>query len=151
MAASDNAFSMSVACWITLVTHCLSHSGTLWLYPCIIGALRVGMCLHISPRAFLVQSLAKVFLSHPQEEDSSRSGNIDNLSYPLSTVKVSTTNMDCLHQRWARQLLCGSTLVPHPSTLKLVSLPLVSGASLRLALGPHPPQTMKSCFTRREA
>ena len=36
----------------------------------------------ISPHAFLVQSLAKVFLSHPPEEDSSCSRNIDNLSHP---------------------------------------------------------------------
>ena len=35
----------------------------------------------ISPPAFLVQSLANVFLSHPPEEDSSRSRNIDNLSH----------------------------------------------------------------------
>ena len=35
----------------------------------------------ISPPAFLVQSLANVFLSHPPEEDSSRSRNIDHLSH----------------------------------------------------------------------
>ena len=31
-----------------------------------------------------------------------------------------------------------------------LSLPLVSGASLCLVLGPHPPLTMRSCFNRRE-
>ena len=40
------------------------------------------------------------------------------------------------------QLLCGSALLPHPSTLKLVSLPLASGASFSLALSPHPPPTL---------
>ena len=33
------------------------------------------------------------------------------------------------------QLLCGSALLPCPSTLKLFSLPVASGASLRLVLG----------------
>ena len=41
-------------------------------------------------------------------------------------------------QRWTRQLLRGSALLPHSSTLKLVSLPLASGASLRLTLGDAP-------------
>ena len=40
-----------------------------------------------------------------------------------------------MHQRWTCQLLCKSALLPHPSTLKLVSLPLVSGASLCLEFG----------------
>ena len=43
--------------------------------------------------------------------------------------------MDRLHQPWTRQLLRRSTLVPRPSMLKLVSLPLASGVSLRLTLG----------------
>ena len=64
----------------------------------------------------------------------------------LSTVKVSTANANRLHQRWTRQLLRGSTLLPRPSMLKLFSLPVASGASFRLALGPHPPPTMGSCF-----
>ena len=49
-----------------------------------------------------------------------------------------TANTDRLHQRWTRQLLRGSALLPRFSTLKLVRLPLASGASLRLALGPTP-------------
>ena len=64
----------------------------------------------------------------------------------LSTVKVSTANANRPHQRWTRQLLRGSALLPRPSTLKLFSLPVASGASFRLALDPHPPPTMKSCF-----
>ena len=51
----------------------------------------------------------------------------------LSTVKLSTANADRPQQRWTRQLLCGSALLPRPSTLKLASLPLASVASLRLA------------------
>ena len=41
-----------------------------------------------------------------------------------------------------RQLLCGSALLPRPSMLKLVSLPLASGASLGLTLSPHSPLTL---------
>ena len=59
---------------------------------------------------------------------------------------MSTANANRLHQRWTRQLLRGSTLLPRPSMLKLFSLPVASGASFRLALGPHPPPTMGSCF-----
>ena len=59
---------------------------------------------------------------------------------------MSTANANRLHQRWTRQLLRGSTLLPRPSMLKLFSLPVASGASFRLALGPHPPPTMRSCF-----
>ena len=47
--------------------------------------------------------------------------------------------MDRRHQRWTRQLLCRSVLLPHPSMLhelKLISLPLASRAFLRLALSP---------------
>ena len=57
-------------------------------------------------------------------------------------------DMDHPHQRWTRQLLHESALLPRPSTLKLISLPLVSGASLRLALSPSPPPKMRSCFTQ---
>ena len=53
----------------------------------------------------------------------------------LSSVAVSTANTDYPHQRWTRQLLHESALLPRPSTLKLVSLPISSGASLHLALG----------------
>ena len=59
---------------------------------------------------------------------------------------MSTANANRPHQRWTRQLLRGSALLPRPSTLKLFSLPAASGASFRLALGPHPPPTTKSCF-----
>ena len=59
---------------------------------------------------------------------------------------MSTANANRLHQRWTHQLLRGSTLLPRPSMLKLFSLPAASGASFRLALGPHPPPTMRSCF-----
>ena len=59
---------------------------------------------------------------------------LSSLSPQLSTVKVSTTNSECPHQCWTCQLLCRSSLLPRPSTLKLISLPLVSGASLRLTL-----------------
>ena len=47
--------------------------------------------------------------------------------------------------------LCGSALLPRPSLLKLFSLPVALGASFCLALGPHPPPTMRSYFigTRR--
>ena len=55
------------------------------------------------------------------------------------SVKLSTTNADHLQHRWTRQLLRGSALLPCPSTLKLTSLLLVSGASLRLALRAQPP------------
>ena len=48
-------------------------------------------------------------------------------------------NHCCPQQRWIRQLLCGSTLLSRPSTMKLVSLPLVSGASLCLAFYAQPP------------
>ena len=68
----------------------------------------------------------------PPEEDSSRSRNI------------------CPHQRWTRQLL---RVLPRPSTLKLVSLPVASGASLRLALGPQlppPPFTGRGGGRNRE-
>ena len=51
----------------------------------------------------------------------------------LTTVKLSTANVDRLQQRWARQLLRKSVLLPRASTLKLASLPLASGASLSLA------------------
>ena len=57
----------------------------------------------------------------------------------LSTVKVSTVNADRPQQRWTRQLLRGSGLLSRPSTLKLASLPLASGASLHLALCARPP------------
>ena len=59
---------------------------------------------------------------------------------------MSTANANRPHQRWTRQLLRGSALLPRPSTLKLFSLPVASGASFRLALGPHPPPTMRSFF-----
>ena len=52
---------------------------------------------------------------------------------------MSTANTDQPHQRWTHQLLHGSTLLPRPSTLKFVNIPLVSGASLRLTFGPPPP------------
>ena len=55
------------------------------------------------------------------------------------SVKLSTTNADRLQHRWTRQLLRGSALLPCPSTLKLTSLLLASGASLRLALQAQPP------------
>ena len=45
------------------------------------------------------------------------------------------------------QLLCGSTLFPRPSTLKLVSLPLASEASLGLALSPHPEKCRIPCIS----
>ena len=53
----------------------------------------------------------------------------------MSTVKVSTANANCPHQRWTSQLLRGNVLLPHSSTLKLVSLLVGSGASRRLVLG----------------
>ena len=56
--------------------------------------------------------------------------------YYLKWAEFIYMNMNHPHQRWTRQLLRGSVLLSRPSTLKLVSLPLVSKASLRLALGP---------------
>ena len=105
------------------------------------------------PPAFLVQSPAEVFYpvhKPPPEEDLSRSRITEIIfiyAIRLSTIKVSTANKNRPHQRWTRQLLHGSTLLSHPSTLKLVSLPLASGASLclafsdasRLASTPPPP------------
>ena len=93
----------------------------------------------------------------PPEEDLSRS-RITEIVFILatrpSTVKVSTANANRPHQRWTRQLLRGSALLSRPSTLKLVSLPLASGASLRLAFGdalclPPPPPPRESCFSRK--
>ena len=55
------------------------------------------------------------------------------------SVKLSTTNADRLQHRWTRQLLRGSAQLPRPSTLKLTSLLLASGASLHLALRAQPP------------
>ena len=43
-----------------------------------------------------------------------------------------------------------ASFFPRPSMLKLISLLIALGASLCLALGPHPPLTMRSCFTGRE-
>ena len=60
---------------------------------------------------------------------------------------MSTTNTDRPHQRWTCQLLRRSTLLPHLSTLKLISLPLALGASLRLMFGPHPPPPTDSEVT----
>ena len=48
-------------------------------------------------------------------------------------VKLSTANADRLQQRWTRQLLRGSALLPRSSTLKLAS-----GAFLRLAFYARP-------------
>ena len=59
---------------------------------------------------------------------------------------MSTANANRPHQQWTRQLLYESALLPRPSMLKLFSLPLASGTSFRLALGPHHPLTMRSCF-----
>ena len=61
---------------------------------------------------------------------------------------MSTANTDCSHQRWTHQLLRRSTLLPRASVLKLVSLPLVSGASLLLTFGDasRMAPTMRSCF-----
>ena len=72
--------------------------------------------------------------SLPPAEDLSRS-QITDYFYLSHSVKVSTANADSPHQRWTRQLLRGSALLSHPSTLKLVSLPLAWGASHRLAFG----------------
>ena len=58
-----------------------------------------------------------------------------------------TVNADRPQQRWTRQLLRGSTLLSCPSTLKLASLPLVSEASLHLALR-DPFDSMPSGTTR---
>ena len=77
----------------------------------------------------------------------------------LSTVKLSTANVDRLQQRWTHQLLRGSALLPRPSTLKLAILPLTSGASLRLArstlgdasrfgLVPPPPPSLKLLYSQ---
>ena len=57
-----------------------------------------------------------------------------------TTIEVSTVNGNSPHQRWTRQLLRGSALLSCSSTLKLVSLPLASGAFL--ALGLHSPSTI---------
>ena len=54
--------------------------------------------------------------------------------------------MDRPQQRWTRQLLRGSALLPRPSTLKLASLPLASGASLRLAFYAWPPPPSSSAL-----
>ena len=49
------------------------------------------------------------------------SRSIANLFKPLS-CQLSTANVDCPQQRWTRQLLRGSALLPRPSMLKLASL-----------------------------
>ena len=82
---------------------------------------------------------------------------------------MSTANANSPHQRWTRQLLRGSALLPRPSTMdtpatsrkRPASSPLnvkacqptcrvrsISPPRARrcLALGPHPPPTMRSCF-----
>ena len=65
--------------------------------------------------------------------------------FPLSPgclqLKCLLHNTDLLQQQWTRQLLCGSTLFLRPTSLKLTSLLLVSGVSLHLVLGPHPPSS----------
>ena len=116
------------------------------------------------PLAFLAQSLAEVFLSPPLVETPTVRFKVSVVEWQrknkasihrtaehfsiarkfiyvtrLSTVKLSTTNADPLQQQWTRQLLCGSALLPWPSTLKLVSLPLELGASLCLAFYTRPP------------
>ena len=56
---------------------------------------------------------------------------------------VSTTNADHPQQRWIRQLLRGSALLPRPSTLKFVSLLLARREHLsasRSTLSPPPHQ-----------
>ena len=70
----------------------------------------------------------------------------------MSTVKLSTVNADRPQQRWTRQLLRGSILLPRPSTLKLVSLPLASVTSLRLVFYARPPPPLpprRNFFTVR--
>ena len=68
-------------------------------------------------------------------------------------VKLSTANADRLQQRWPRQLLRGSALLPRPSTLKLASLPLASGAPLSLAFYAQPtlpaPPPRRNSYTVR--
>ena len=50
-----------------------------------------------------------------------------------------SSNADRLQQRWTHLLLRRSTLLPCPSTLKLISLLLASGASLCLVFYAWPP------------
>ena len=76
--------------------------------------------------------MANLLKSYLLEEDSSCSRNRVCLSHCLP---LKCLPRDSPHLRRPRQLLRGSALLPRPSTLKLVSLPLASGASLRLALG----------------
>ena len=63
-----------------------------------------------------------------------RPNNIEYLPMPLGCLPY-CERANCLHQRWTRKLLRGSALLPRPSTLKLLSLPVASGASFHLALG----------------
>ena len=80
----------------------------------------------------------------PPEEDLSHSQitEIIFIATQLSTVKVSTTNMDRLHQRLTHQLLRGSSLLSRPSTLKLVSLLLGQRTSLVPRLSPRPDENL---------
>ena len=105
--------------------------------------------LHISlPLQFLRKLLLRYFypthkpppLPHP-EENSSHSQNIIQATQ-LSTVKLSTANTDCPHQRWTCQLLRKSALLPRPSMLKLVSLLLASGPSHAWPLPPTDNEVM---------
>ena len=78
-------------------------------------------CIQAPPSAFLVQSLAEVFLSHAEEHSFH------------SQDKVSTTNTDRPHQRWTHQLL-------HAPQCRSSSAYLALGVSLHLTLSP--------CFTQ---
>ena len=83
------------------------------------------------------------------EEDSFRSRNIEYLPKPLGCLPLNcllrtrTARINDGHASYFAEAPC--FLAPL-TTLKLFSLPVASGASLRLALGPHPPPTMRSCF-----
>ena len=85
------------------------------------------------PCLFSAKSCWGIFILHISSPTQKKTHTLPTVGCWLSTIEVSTVNTDRPHQQWTCQLLCGSTLLPHSSTLELVSLPLASSASLRLA------------------
>ena len=91
---------------------------------CILGVKRIFPCSFGNKRMRLLTCVYGTLQKHPD-----------------------SSNVDRPQQRWTRLLLRRSALLPHPSTLELISLLLVSGASLCLAFyaWPPPPPKEKKC------
>ena len=88
---------------------------------------------------YLYRSVPQIRQSHFKspnpKEDSSRSRNIKPLGCSPRKCLPRTRTVG-INDGHASLVLRRSALLPRPSTVKLVSLPLVSGASLRLAFSP---------------